>query len=213
MINVASLFSSTCIIYIPRERGKNSFQLKNQPLLWIKMRFSSLFFLFFFFFQKSGKKGFSIWFSDMEIIWCNSEYDLLLSLISTMSNFHCRLQQHFQTPVRLFGRRAHNNRYSWPKIAWEEKTGMETTQTNPINRTNSRNKEQSPHTQLLATINEWFPSVSIYLVFRKIPKIPVKNIFRGQERRGVTSMSIEDFSQGRDVGAKRFCRIRLLKSR
>lgn len=171
------------------------------------------FFIFLFFPEKWKKRLFHL------IFWHGNNMVQLWIWSAPFFDFHhvkFSLQASAALPDSSEGvvweERTHNNRYSWPKIAWEEKTGMETTQTNPINRTNSRSKQQSPHTQLLATINEWFPSVSIYLVFRKIPKIPVKNIFRGQERRGVTSMSIEDFSQGRDVGAKRFCRIRLLKS-
>lgn len=55
MINVASLFSSTCIIYIPSERGENSFQLKKQPSFMNK---NEVFFLFFF--SEKWKKDLSI---------------------------------------------------------------------------------------------------------------------------------------------------------
>lgn len=102
----------------------------------------------------------------------------------------------------------------------EDRDGDNTDKTNKQH--NSRNKQQSPHTPFLATTKEWFPSKCVYhkdpyrqmsserpQIFQARTFLEARDHWKGEIH---ASSSKVDFSQGRDVGTKGFCRIRLLKS-
>lgn len=103
------------------------------------------------------KKGLLVWFSDIKIIWGNSEHDLLF-LLSTTFSFCNRIWQY---STEAFGK-AHNKQVVMVQKNCKEKTWMEITQKETIKYHYLNGKQQSSHTHFLAIITEWFPSTYIY---------------------------------------------------